>query len=109
MVRSFWLPGINALLTHSSEAAPAFALPDLRQARGVFGGFEEEFAVDQKPGSVCELSIVCRSFSYGVLAYFRIDGAGRKEENDPLTFNGLQITPSADNQLPINSPLQVFF
>jgi hypothetical protein len=31
------------------------------------------------------------------------------EENDPLTFNGLQITPSADNQLPINSPLQVFF
>lgn len=31
------------------------------------------------------------------------------EENDPLTFAGLQVSQSSDNQVPSNTPVQVFF
>ncbi len=31
------------------------------------------------------------------------------EESDPLTFAGLQVSQSADNQVSVNNPVQVFF
>jgi VWFA-related protein len=31
------------------------------------------------------------------------------EESDPLIFAGLQVSQSSDNQVPVNSPVQVFF
>jgi len=31
------------------------------------------------------------------------------DDADPMVFNGVQITPSAGNQLPANSPLRVFY
>ena len=31
------------------------------------------------------------------------------DDADPMVFNGVQITPSAGNQLPSNSPLRVFY
>ncbi len=31
------------------------------------------------------------------------------DESDPLIFNGLQIAPSVENQLPLNTPVRAFF
>ncbi len=82
----------------------------ISDAQGKVGTAEQSLSIPALPqSSLASSSLIVADQVFRMPDLIQDLQTRQLEENDPLTFNGLQVSPSAETQFPLAAPLQVFF